>query len=532
MAISNIFIKINEVTNKISKFIENHTIVVIIAIILCGSLLRFSTLFAMGFPLDVPLNGGGLYYQFSKTILENNFSYPVYIPFYTENGLPFAYPPLCFYIIACFSYITHIKIITLHIYFPIIISALTVIAFYFLTKRFFHEKNMIIFSTFLYAILSYAFADLIVGEGLVESFGVLIFLIGFIYLDKSFTTNNLRYTIISGILFGITILLSPGGAYAFSIALIVLLVIKGKNLVGIKKIFSIAIIGFFISVPWWLNVIKNHGFNTLLNGFFSRQGTNIFELLIKLAFFDNYFYEAFIATFCLIGLFYCLVKKEYLLPVLFFFFVIAGEITYIIPIFAILLVTIGLFKVIIPSLNSVSHNNDYWSRICVIFFIIVICFHALGMSYINLNEPGQLKWALNKSNVNVEKNDLDAMKWIENNTNKSSIFIVISDDQIWWLNDWFPALTQRTTVNTVFGSEWTNKYKLMLKLTGKLNECNNIVDLTNLTSLYSIHFTDIYFSKSQSNQDFINNLTESKQYKKIYENDGGIVFESTSFTTV
>ena len=72
-----------------SKFFFN---VVLISSIILGIFLRLLPHVVMGFSSNLPLNNGGLYLFFSEIIAQNNFSYPTYIPFYTENGVPFAYP--------------------------------------------------------------------------------------------------------------------------------------------------------------------------------------------------------------------------------------------------------------------------------------------------------------------------------------------------------------------------------------------------------------------------------------------------------
>lgn len=59
-----------------------------------GILLRVVHLFYL--PRGIPFDRGGLYYEFALQISQANFHFPVTIPFYTNGGLPFAYPPLVF----------------------------------------------------------------------------------------------------------------------------------------------------------------------------------------------------------------------------------------------------------------------------------------------------------------------------------------------------------------------------------------------------------------------------------------------------
>ena len=215
--------------DKSEQLIEGSRFSVVILIFLVGLLVRIFPLIMMEFPTEVPYNGGGLYYHFSETILENNFAYPRIIPYYTDNGIPFAYPPLLFYLIAIVAKFTPLSTFILHIYLPTFISVITVVAFYFLAKEIFQERKLILFSTLVYAMLPVAFSELIPGEGLCESFGVSIFIIGMIFMHKMFSVDSLKYILITGFLFGIAVLGSPGGGYAFAISLVVFSFLKGRR---------------------------------------------------------------------------------------------------------------------------------------------------------------------------------------------------------------------------------------------------------------------------------------------------------------
>ncbi|MGM0591286.1 MAG: glycosyltransferase family 39 protein, partial [Halobacteriota archaeon] len=47
-----------------------------------------------------PAYGAGLYAEIAGEILANGYAPPVRVPGYTANGVPFAYPPLQFYVFA------------------------------------------------------------------------------------------------------------------------------------------------------------------------------------------------------------------------------------------------------------------------------------------------------------------------------------------------------------------------------------------------------------------------------------------------
>ena len=160
-----------------SKFFFN---VVLISSIILGIFLRLLPHVVMGFSSNLPLNNGGLYLFFSEIIAQNNFSYPTYIPFYTENGVPFAYPPLIFYLLALVHQMFHIPLLMLFIYIPTIISIVCIFAFYFLVKELFSEKSLILVSTIIFALYPPLISYSAQGLFLVHGIGTLFFIIGLI----------------------------------------------------------------------------------------------------------------------------------------------------------------------------------------------------------------------------------------------------------------------------------------------------------------------------------------------------------------
>src|SRR6185369_15462434 len=68
-----------------------------VLILLLGSFLRIYHLFRIDFSHE-PFRLGGLFVAFAEEIARNGFKFPVTIPYYSEGGIPFGYPPLGFYI--------------------------------------------------------------------------------------------------------------------------------------------------------------------------------------------------------------------------------------------------------------------------------------------------------------------------------------------------------------------------------------------------------------------------------------------------
>jgi len=87
-----------------------------IAIMLVGAGLRLYPLII--FPLDEPFRLSGLFYEFSRQIVLNNFAFPETIPYYSAEGIPFAYPPLSFYVQAILIHLFNPALFLPQIFYP------------------------------------------------------------------------------------------------------------------------------------------------------------------------------------------------------------------------------------------------------------------------------------------------------------------------------------------------------------------------------------------------------------------------------
>ena len=510
-----------------TKFFFNF---VLTSSIILGIFLRLLPHIFMGFSSNLPLNNGGLYLFFSEIIVQNNFSYPSYIPFYTENGIPFAYPPLIFYLLALISKIFPVPLLVLFIYTPTIISIVCIFAFYFLVKEIFSEKSLILTSTIIFALYPPLLSYSAQGLFLVHGVGTLLFIIGLIFVLRWMKYNNDTLIIFIGILFGLLLLSSPRCAFAYALVLFTVAVLNRRK----KTLFCLAlvvIIATLISAPWWITVIRNHGIDVLLNGFMIRQPTAVFNIFINIYLYNFYNYQLSLMAICLLGLFYYIVKKEFFLPVLFLLLVISGGYGVVsIPlILIIILFSAGLVKVVFPSLKFILNADTPKKTLLPLFFTILLLALILGGSFIQNRDFFESRYSSLKDD---EKLNFDAMYWINQNTENTSTFIVkdvIASEQKnqFWIGDWFPAITHRKTLNTFYGNEWTNKPQLWLADL-ELSDCKDTYCFENVSDKYNFRYSHVYIIKYPENGYIISSFTDSDDYRLIFENSKVMIFRQIS----
>lgn len=507
--------------------------------------------------VEYPLGGGGLYYYISKSIVEANFGYIERIPYYTNGGVPFAYPPLVFYVVATIASLTPVSILSLHTYLPFLVGILTVPAYFYFASEIFEDRKYAVFATLVYALIPSSFSSFLSGDGLIEAVGTLTFIVGAVALLRIDSDQRRKYVLLSGVLFAISILSSPGGAYGFALLLVVIAFVNDRGLFDVRGFASVSLLGGIGGSIWWYNVISRHGYRTLVHAFTSRQG-----FLGRLAYtlgYANPLVSVFWSTFAFVGGFYCAMKRDFFLPLLFVAFLFAGEIGYLLPVPGAALVTVGVFEVIIPGMErrvpefskeeygfpkegneSSKHDHGFskgweefsmrwgesskgWAKILnggrtfPILFVFLILTHGVG--YASLA-------SYKSSNADVSDEMLTALeRTAEITPEESSFFVVDPDPETeWWTGDWFPAITQRTAHDVRYGTEWNGEFSKRVRMDSRVNNANSLDELNRIADEYDVEYTHVFVATSQQTEHLIRTLEDSPCTEKIVETDAAVVF--------
>tara|TARA_Y100000034_G_scaffold131836_1_gene193462 strand:+ start:588 stop:2096 length:1509 start_codon:yes stop_codon:yes gene_type:complete len=135
----------------------------------------------------------------------------------------------------------------------VLISSLIIFPSWLIAKEFLSEKRALSASILISLIPSnFSFSGYIMSENLF--YPLFLFSIYFIY--KSFTTENFKYKVFSGLFIGLTFLTKSFGLVLFVLVLLmVVFTFKKKNLL-------ILIVGFITALPWILRNMVLHGFNS------------------------------------------------------------------------------------------------------------------------------------------------------------------------------------------------------------------------------------------------------------------------------
>lgn len=497
--------------------------------LILGGFIRLAPVLSASFPIK----DGGLFSVFIDEILNNHFSLPNSIAY---NGLtiPFAYPPLSFYLTAILSLVLNISSIELIKLLPALFSILTIPAFYWLASTFLESDRQVCFAVLSFALLPTAVDFMIVGGGLPRSLGYLFAMLALQQTWLLFTHSDQQRHLGWSILWtSVTFLTHPVVAKFLIYSLVVIFLFKGRSRRGLFQLAGIGFGAVLLTSPWWLTVISRHGISPFFNAMQAAPQSWTSYLAAFLFMQTNEPYLHIQGLLALIGIFFCLNKRIFWLPswlALVFFLEPRLVASYaILP--TALLVGVGL-DLLVKSLSThkdVNHETlesisdtpgsgnslIQASKIMLGFFLV----YAIVSAFISA--PRQF----------LSVDNREAMMWIKNNLPANSQFLVISgingpgED---YISEWFPVLTGSTSLATPQGMEWISgrDFSRLWQNHDQLQTCGGreVVCLEEWAEENQEQLQFVYLNKSLDGTEFIENSLDESGFDKVFENDEVTVF--------
>ncbi|RME57381.1 hypothetical protein D6779_08800 [Candidatus Parcubacteria bacterium] len=254
------------------KRIYRQDLLNIIVLMLVGGVVYFTPVVVRG----MPLGDGGLFYRFIQVILHNEFMMPATV-LYNGESLPFAYPPLAFYVAAAFVRMTSFSLLDVFRWLPPVLLLFHIPLFYILTAQIFDAPFFKIGATLLFVTDYLRYEWLLMGGGIARALGYGFALAGGIFLVRFIKKPTMRMLFLASLLGGGVALAHSGTAFAYLLYLegaIIYVVLKTPRTASrIRTIITYhAMAGgtiALVSMPWWLHVYFSYGLAPLHSALFS-----------------------------------------------------------------------------------------------------------------------------------------------------------------------------------------------------------------------------------------------------------------------
>ena len=520
-----------------SKNHEATMVAIVIFFTLIGLAIRLAPALQTGFPL----NDGGLFYDMILDLQAANFSLPAFAT-YNNADLPFAYPPLAFYLTGRLASLFHIPLLDLIRILPAIVSTLAIPAFFLLAKEVSDSNLQIIFGVFAFTSLPRVFAWHIMGGGITRSFGFLFAILTMTSAYRFYKGHAVHH-LMSCILLGVlTVFTHPEATVHTAITALVFYLLKDRSLKGLLLSLGIAAGILALTSPWWGLIISRYSIDPFLASV-TAAGQDSLNPLVGLFIFFRFLFadEAFLPILTmlgLIGLFASLAHKRTLLPGWMFIIHLieprGGVLYMMIPLA--LMIGYALEHVILPALRTEGESAVKTGEIqkeleqvlggkVMRYFILFLFAYCLMSTYGTSQNI--------KNNTSLHPTDLEAFTWVRENTPADSQFLLITNQHPFrdaW-SEWFPVLTERRSQATVFGYEWVNdgNFKTRVDAYNSLQACafQDPACLADWKKDYQAGFSYVYLWKKSNPMQLplTVHLQQNPDYNLVYQNEQTMIFQ-------
>jgi uncharacterized membrane protein len=222
-------------------------------------------------PASFPLNDGGMFYTMAGDVQRAHYLLPEHTSY---NGLdiPFAYPPIAFFLAACLDAVGSWSLLDVIRFLPLVASVLTIPAFYLLARAMLSSRPVTMIATLAFAVLPRSFNWEIVGGGLTRSVGLLFALLalhqGYLLLKNS----DARRILPTAVLAALSLMSHPETGWLVAFSLVMFSLACGRNRRGLGLGLAVGATAAVLSAPWWGTVIARHGLDPFLSASQSGRG--------------------------------------------------------------------------------------------------------------------------------------------------------------------------------------------------------------------------------------------------------------------
>ncbi len=424
-----------------------------------GAAVRWLPTLLAGFPV----NDGGMFAVMVDDLRQSAYALPLYTS-YNLNQIPYAYPPLGFYLGRIFADLTGFSALEVARWLPAFFSTLAVGAFYPLARRLLPSALHASLATLFFALMPRAFSWFVEGGGITRSPAQFFMLLTFASVLQMYQRGTKRDVLFSGVWGALTVLSHPEAAVHTAFSAVLFWLFWGRTRRSFLQSLGVAGLVLLLSSPWWGLVLARHGVQTILAAAGTGQKWLAVLHLVFFAFTEEP-YMTLISVFGVLGVIWQVNRRHWLFPLwLALPFFVEGRSAFLpaaIPLA--LLAAIAVIDILLARLQPLSPfvaSPGIQKVFLYLFFYLL--FSASLFSF-------QISAAV------VYPGEQTALAWIRQNTPLNARFAVltgsgnISYDP---LPEWFPALTGRHSLFTVQGLEWVpSRFGETLQKSKTAQEC-------------------------------------------------------------
>ena len=454
----------------------------IIGILCLSTILRFAPIIGGTFPIG----DGGLYLAMIKAFEHNLLAMPSHVV-YGADILTYSYPPAAFWLAALIHNLTGVDEIRLLMFIPAAFASIVPLSAYLAAKAFFENeprlttahsaRRLALVTGLLLTLAPAAYAVMTNGGGLTKAPSFFFVLLALWRGQILLRERRPRDVIALAVCGGVAAMFHPDGALFLSLSLGVLM-LRHFSLRGSAMLVAAALGCVLVTAPWWLNVLIASGVTPLLSaGSMSLDPQAAIMNCIVVICGESLVLMLILPFLCVAGFIIGIYRGLAFLPIWLYIVSLLDarnverDGTFIVVIVATIGMIYGTTTLVnlllalprkmklLPNIRSAQAAQLI--GVIILIFVSVSEFHTTNMNVLNNNEILAMEAVAASTPPDASAAVLTGVQWGQ-------------DD----ISEWFPALSHRTSVNTVQGYEWMGQaaWRSRNELSNELQVCVGSTD--------------------------------------------------------
>jgi hypothetical protein len=500
-----------------------------------GALLAVSILYLYNAVRSaLPPGSSGLYALMMETVLHHPFPMPQEVEFYGPGGIPFAYPPLGFYLGSLVIAAFRISPMAYMRWAPPLMTIAAMVGVYFLGRQLFEDRLRAIVAAMVVSTAEMTYVLHATAPGIVRGLALLWAVFGAAFAVRAFREG--KPWSIFGMLAGLCLALAAMAhlSYAFFLVSgIVLIALFPPRHVAWRNrallLGTIGAISLAVSAPWWVTVTQRYGPAVFLNAqsthgtfdFMERVGwdpilivLNLREWLLNLG--DSW-WPGLLGPLALAGLAYAIAGGKWLIPLWMFVVAVAlGESDRFQILLGGLLVgdlLVDIARLTEPRQETIGGVGKGTVKGWIFLGLVLAIFLNLGMRGFR-----RADWPLSPVLM-------DATTFMRDETPSDSRYIFLGESLD--VAEWIPYLARRTPAVAHWGAEWTGGYYQQFGLTGQIEHCVGAQSFQCVKDLLETLDSEVEVLLVRDKYEYlVDEIRRDVGWDEIYRNDQYVVFQS------
>jgi len=469
-----------------------------------------------------PAYGAGLYVETATEISAHGYGLPAWIPGYTVEGVPFAYPPLQFYVLAVLLDLGADPVVLAR-WLPSVGFLALLVPVYMLGRDYTDSRPAGAAASVAVAVNPQLVQWHLSAGGVVRAFALLYALTAVYAGYRIFETGSNRAVAVGTVAFGATVLSHPTYALFVVVSYLLLWILRDRSNSGFIAAVIVGVGGAVIASPWLVWVLTTHGVDVFVaaGGTHGGIGGGISTVLDGAPF----------TLLPLAGAVYLYVARR---DVFLLSWAVVAELVFAQPRFVFLVGAFVVAAVGVDVGRRVELPDGYVSGAIDEKTALAAACLLLGTTVGGAYLAHEMTLTTDPSTPQyLDSDDIDAMTWVANETPPDATFVVLGDAA-----EWLPALTDRTLLIGPWGVEWRDSgtYDRQLTAYESVSRCQSVTCIESLATSVSASPEYVYIPKGQytirgeSTAQFgtlERSFERSSSWERAYENDGVVVYRAS-----